>query len=71
MDQTIWKEYCGAADAVRCGDGSPEAHARLEKAEAALAAERARQPAPEQKPGWWNLPVAAACWSGDAADLRG
>jgi hypothetical protein len=55
MNQTILKEYREAADAVRCGDESPEALLRLEKAEAALRAERkaqrALQPIAETKPG--------------------
>jgi hypothetical protein len=72
MNQTILKEYRESADAVRCGDESPEALLRLEKAEAALReerkAQRALQPAAATKPGWWNLPVAASCWEGDARD---
>lgn len=60
--------YKRAADIVRKGDDSPEAHAR---AEAARKAYEATLPPPApQEPGWWNIPAAASCWNADRRQSR-
>jgi hypothetical protein len=58
--------YKKAADKVRKGDDSPEAHAL---AQAARVAYEATLPPPApQAPGWWNTPAAASCWTADAQE---
>jgi hypothetical protein len=60
--------YSAAARAVREGDESPAALARLAQAEAVY---EASKPAPApQAPGWWNIPAAASCWAADASLSR-
>ena len=65
-----WIELCAAQDAIRLGDESPEALARCEAAEAAFKAAKDAEPKAEYAAGWWNLPVAGACFEADARDIE-
>lgn len=59
-----FQAYKAAADAVRKGDSSPAALARLAQAEGAY---EASKPAPQPcAGGWWNIPAAPSCWRADA-----
>ena len=65
------KLYSEAAKAVRANiDPAKEAelHEACAKAEAVFRS--FEQPQVHTKEGWYNLPIAKACWEGDARDLR-
>lgn len=61
------KWYAKTSKRIRQGDDSPETIAENRKAEAAY-----NLFLPKQQPvgeNWWNLPIAKACWEGDARAL--
>lgn len=62
--------YKKIADGLRTGDieEMPENMGEHDEAKAAYLSTLPKSP--PTAPGWWNLPVAIACWEGDAKDLR-
>ncbi len=66
----LWIELCAAQDAIRLGDESPAALARCDAAESAYKAAQDKEPKADHLSGWWNLPVARACFEADAHDIE-